>query len=153
MFNIGDFVRVKNANVYGKIVRVSNQKEGISYTILCDLGRLTINENMLEIAKEVKRKAKNTNGVSFTLNNNDDENLDEIMLRHQFKDEAIENLDRFIDKAVSNRKKKVRIIHGRHGGVLRNAVHEYLEKHPNVEKFELAEYYEGSIGVTIAYLK
>lgn len=44
------------------------------------------------------------------------------------------------------------IIHGKGTGQLRKGVHEFLDKHPLVERFELAPQNDGGIGVTIAYL-
>ena len=76
----------------------------------------------------------------------------EIMLRHKLKDEAIAELDKYIDQAIVAKLGRVRIIHGRHGGVLRDAVHEYLKNHPYVKEFEIAGYGEGGIGVTVAIL-
>ena len=76
----------------------------------------------------------------------------EIMLRHKFKDEAIAELDKYIDQAIVAKLGRVKIIHGRHGGVLREAVHEYLRNHPCVKDFSLAGYGEGGIGVTIVVL-
>lgn len=76
----------------------------------------------------------------------------EIMLRHKFKDEAIAELDKYIDQAIVAKLGRVRIIHGRHGGILREAVHEYLAAHPYVKEFHIAGYGEGGIGVTVAVL-
>jgi DNA mismatch repair protein MutS2 len=45
------------------------------------------------------------------------------------------------------------IIHGKGTGKLRQGVHAFLERHPLVERFELAEQAEGGTGVTLAYLK
>ncbi|MGQ4645747.1 endonuclease MutS2 [Lyngbya aestuarii] len=45
------------------------------------------------------------------------------------------------------------IIHGKGTGRLRKGIHQFLEKHPLVERFELAEQVEGGTGVTVAYLK
>jgi DNA mismatch repair protein MutS2 len=45
------------------------------------------------------------------------------------------------------------IIHGKGTGKLREGVHSFLERHPLVERFELAEQAEGGTGVTVAYLK
>ncbi|MBE9126737.1 MULTISPECIES: endonuclease MutS2 [unclassified Coleofasciculus] len=45
------------------------------------------------------------------------------------------------------------IIHGKGTGRLRQGVHDFLERHPLVERFELAEQSEGGAGVTVAYLK
>jgi DNA mismatch repair protein MutS2 len=45
------------------------------------------------------------------------------------------------------------IIHGKATGRLRQGVHEYLQRHSQVEKFELASQKEGGAGVTLVYLK
>jgi len=87
---------------------------------------------------------------SVTITSSNIEN--EIMLRHKLKDEAISDLDKYIDQAIVAKLGRVRIIHGRHGGVLREAVHEYLKNHPYVKEYYLAGYSEGGIGVTIAIL-
>ncbi|NES82731.1 MAG: endonuclease MutS2 [Moorea sp. SIO2B7] len=44
------------------------------------------------------------------------------------------------------------IIHGKGTGRLRQGVHEFLQQHPQIERFELAPQNEGGAGVTIAYL-
>lgn len=93
-----------------------------------------------------KRNTKSTVSIHSTNISN------EIMLRHKFKDEAIAELDKYIDQALIEKLGRIRIIHGRHGGILRNAVHEYLKNHPFVKEFHIAGYSEGGIGVTIAYL-
>lgn len=77
----------------------------------------------------------------------------EIMLRHKTKEEAMYELDKFIDKAICNNLPRVKIIHGRSGGILRKAVHEYLENSPYISSYSLGLYHEGGLGVTLAYLK
>lgn len=75
------------------------------------------------------------------------------MIRHQTVDEALSNLDKFIDNAICNNVKIVKIIHGKNGGILRREVHKYLENSPYVKGHRLGGYYEGSYGVTIAFLR
>lgn len=97
-----------------------------------------------------KPKENVTTTYSLKLTSNDVPN--EIMLRHEFKEDAISMLDKYLDQAYMAKLGRVRIIHGRHGGILRNAVHEYLKDHPYVKEFYIADYSEGGIGVTIAVL-
>lgn len=59
-------------------------------------------------------------------------------------------LDRAIAAASSG---SLWIIHGKGTGKLRQGVHEFLQQHPQVERFEIANSAEGGSGVTIAYLK
>ena len=56
-------------------------------------------------------------------------------------------------KAIKNNVKDIKIIHGKNGGILRKAVHDYLKHNKHVETFRLGNYYEGSYGVTIIKLK
>ena len=105
-------------------------------------------ENITKINKNIEKEHKTTVNVKVF-----SPPLDEIMIRHQTVDEALENLDKFIDNAICNNVKIVKIIHGKRGGILRKEVHKYLENNPYVKEHRLGGYYEGSYGVTIAFLK
>lgn len=60
-------------------------------------------------------------------------------------------IDRAMNDAVTSG--ALWIVHGKGTGRLRQGVHEFLERHPLVDRFELAEQAEGGAGVTVAYLK
>jgi len=90
--------------------------------------------------------------IKSTINISSKDVPNEIMLRHKFKEEAIAELDKYIDQAMVAKLGRIRIIHGRHGGILRDAVHEYLKNHPHVKEFNLAGFGEGGLGVTVAVL-
>jgi DNA mismatch repair protein MutS2 len=77
----------------------------------------------------------------------------EVDLRGMTADEALLELDRFIDGAVLSGVNMISIIHGKGTGVLRNAVNQRLRSHPNIRTFRLGVYGEGENGVTIAELK
>lgn len=77
----------------------------------------------------------------------------EIMLRHKTKDEALADLDKYIDQAINAKLPQVKIIHGRHGHVLRDAVREYLDNHPYVDSYRYADTFDGSVGATVAIFK
>lgn len=149
MFNINDIVKLKKYNIQGKIIKVhSNNK----YTIqLENNSKMKILEKDIELINDTLEKKTNKITINYTLSNSTFVN--EIMIRHQTVIEAIENVDKFISSAIINKEKRIKIIHGRHGGILRNAVHEYLKNSPYVESFKIADELEGSIGVTIVNLK
>lgn len=77
----------------------------------------------------------------------------ELDLRGMTADEAIMEVDRFIDSCVMSGLETVRIIHGKGTGVLRSAVQKHLKSHRNVKSFRLGVYGEGEAGVTVAVLK
>lgn len=159
MFKINDFVKINSTHLSGKITRIKESKNEKLYTVTTsNNSNIIVSEKNLTL--DTQKKVSNSNSNRSTTNNvtikysfDNTSFSNEIMLRHQTVEVALENLDKFISQALCNKEKRIRIIHGRHGGILRNAVHEYLEKSPFVEKYELGQYYEGSIGVTVAYLK
>ena len=62
-------------------------------------------------------------------------------------------LDRAIATMAASGTGALWIIHGKGTGKLRQGVQEFLQSHPQVDRFELASQKEGGSGVTIAYLK
>ena len=77
----------------------------------------------------------------------------ELDLRGMTADEALLELDRFLDDAVLAGLTQVCIIHGKGTGALRSAVQRHLKGHPQVKSFRLGRYGEGENGVTIAEMK
>ncbi len=76
----------------------------------------------------------------------------EIMLRGLTVEEALARLEKYLDDALIAGLERVRVIHGKGTGALRQAVAEYLDDHPDVRGHYLAEQSEGGIGATIAVL-
>jgi len=76
-----------------------------------------------------------------------------VDLRGKNAEEALLDLDMFIDSAVRSGLTEVTIVHGKGTGVLRKAVQVHLRTHPNIRTFRLGVYGEGEDGVTIAELK
>ncbi len=78
--------------------------------------------------------------------------IDEVRLRHLTVDEALLKLDKYLDDAFMAGLYRVRVIHGKGTGTLRQMVHEQLAKHPLVKSYRLGGYGEGGAGVTIVEL-
>ena len=74
----------------------------------------------------------------------------EINLLGKTVDEAVAELDKYLDDAYLSHLPSVRIVHGKGTGALRRGVHDYLKKQKHVRSYHLAEYGEGDSGVTIA---
>ncbi len=139
------YCRIPNSSRIYIIEKTSGKKVQLRFensVITTDISNIEfVNEN--EVAKK-----KSTHTI--TLETTDVPG--EITLRHMHKEPAISDLDKYIDQAILAKLGRVRIIHGRHGGVLREAVHEYLSNHPYVKEFSIADYTEGGLGVTVAIL-
>lgn len=77
----------------------------------------------------------------------------EINLLGRTVDEALSELDKYLDDAYMAHSPSVRVVHGKGTGALRNAVHQYLKRLSYVKSFHLGEYGEGDAGVTIVEFK
>jgi DNA mismatch repair protein MutS2 len=74
----------------------------------------------------------------------------EILLVGKRVEEAIDELDKFLDESVLSGFDKVYIVHGRGTGQLRKGLHEYMRHDRRVKKYALATNEEGGIAVTVA---
>ena len=77
----------------------------------------------------------------------------ELNLLGRTTDEALNELDKYLDDARMSHLTSVRIVHGKGTGALRKAVHNYLRKQKWVKSFRLGDFGEGDAGVTIVTLK
>lgn len=77
----------------------------------------------------------------------------EINVIGQRAEEARDNVDEFLDRAVMATASRVRIVHGHGMGILKKVVQELLAKHPHVAKYYQAPPSEGGAGATIAELR
>ena len=77
----------------------------------------------------------------------------EINLLGKTVDEALAELDKYLDDAYLAHLPSVRIVHGKGTGALRNAVQNHLRRVKYVKSFRLGEFGEGDAGVTIAEFK
>ncbi|RKI70533.1 endonuclease MutS2 [bacterium 1xD42-67] len=77
----------------------------------------------------------------------------QIDLRGMMTDEAVANLERFLDTAMMGKLETVTIVHGKGTGAVRSAVRTYLKRSRYVKSFRPGRYGEGEDGVTVAELR
>ena len=68
-------------------------------------------------------------------------------------EQALEEVENFLDKAITDNLEVVKIIHGVGTGRLKNAIHQRLKSHRGISEYRSGHYGEGEIGVTIVTLK
>jgi DNA mismatch repair protein MutS2 len=76
----------------------------------------------------------------------------EIEVRGQTVDEALPQVEQYLDRAYRAGLPWVRIVHGKGTGTLRRQVRSVLSKHPLVRSYETGKLEEGGEGVTVAHL-
>jgi DNA mismatch repair protein MutS2 len=103
------------------------------------------NKNQASINKE---KSK----INFTTNKKSQTIKYEINVIGLTVDEATSILDKYIDDAYISKLEKIRIVHGKGTGKLRNGIHEFLKRNTRVKEYRVGVYGEGEMGVTIVTL-
>ncbi len=151
MLNVGDHVKILNTNLEGIIKKIIINNSKKIYNVQINQKNVILDSEHIEkISEKISKNTSTLPKYSFEYNN---KFIPEITIRHQTLDIAMYNVENFIENAIFEGVKDVKIIHGRNGGILRKAVHEYLKHNKNVDNFRLGNYYEGSYGVTIIKLK
>ncbi len=74
---------------------------------------------------------------------------EQIEVRGQTLDEALPKVDQFLDQAFRAGAPRLRVVHGKGTGRMRQAVRDMLAKHPLVKAFDFAAPNEGGEGVTV----
>ena len=150
---IGDSIRVISSGFTGTISSLPDKKGNLF--VQCGIIRSQVNIKDLQLIQEEpapKNTLQRTNtgsikmAKSFSIS-------PEINLLGNTVDEALSQLDKYLDDAYLAHLGSVRIVHGKGTGALRNAVHQYLKRVSYVKSFRLGEHGEGDAGVTIAEFK
>ena len=150
MYSVGKYIKLKNSELFGKIIKIIQNKDSLKYVVKINNKNALISKN--DIDKEIEyEENKAKNGVNIITNDTSFNN--ELMIRHLTQIEAETEIERFIDKALINNAKILKIIHGKSGGTLRRLTHEYLKNCKYVKDYRLGYPHEGSYGVTIVTLK
>lgn len=146
----GMTVFVPKISKTGQIVSITGDNARINCSgllITCKVSELYTAEEK----KEDKGKRQKST-VRLVRSDRQDTGM-ELDIRGQIVADAIEQIDRFIDRAVLDRMNSITIIHGKGTGALRYGVHAHLKGHRQVKSFHLGAYGEGDSGVTIVELK
>ena len=112
-------------------------------------------EDILEVvsAEQISSKRTLPQNIRFEAGPRWDVSYRELNVIGQRAEEAVENLDKFLDSAALASVNRVRIIHGHGMGVLKRAVSEHLTANPHVSRFYPATPAEGGAGATIVELR
>jgi DNA mismatch repair protein MutS2 len=150
-FHKGDQVKVVSLNQEGILTEAISDGQA---TVVIGAMKVTVPVSSLRpgTGKKISEKRPEPTGISVTLTKAMNVSP-EIMLRAQRVEEALYDLDRYIDEAQAAGLQQVRVIHGKGTGAMRKAVWQYLTNHPSVDSYRLGEQAEGGSGATVVKLK
>lgn len=151
--HIGDDVRILSMNLCGTVSTLPDKHGNLMVTMGIMRSRVSIDDLELIQPKESPKKALSRTSASSLQLAKTKAISPEINLLGKTVDEALSELDKYLDDAYLSHLSQVRIVHGKGTGALRSAVHDYLRRQKHIRSYRLGEYGEGDSGVTIAEFK
>lgn len=150
---IGDVVYSQKMGVQVKIVEIRSRTRikvkcgSIASEVGADDLYYSKSERNQKVSRMQRAKSEPKTKINAGSFNN------ELNVIGQTVDEAVANVDQFIDEAVRAGLSQLWIIHGVGTGRLRAGLHAHFKKHPNVADFRLGVYGEGESGVTLITIR
>lgn len=151
--HIGDGVKVLSLNLKGTV----STKPDAKGNLFVQMGILRSQVNIKDLEKlddvVITASGINKTGAGKIKMSKSASVGTEINLLGKTVDEAICELDKYLDDAYLAHIPSVRIVHGKGTGALRKGVHNYLRRQKHVKSYRLGEFGEGDAGVTIVEFK
>jgi DNA mismatch repair protein MutS2 len=147
VLEVGDEVIVHSIQQRGIVVKVLTEGE---YQV--QVGSLKIKVHQHHLEKQTSAKAVVTLQATSTMQRAKDAVPLALDLRGSLVEEAMIELDKYLDDAILAGYQQVSLIHGKGTGALRTGVQKFLRQHRSVKTFRLGSHGEGGTGVTVVEL-
>ena len=150
----GDTVKLKSV---GRPAVISRKVDENHFEVEIGVMKMRIaRDDIAEVltrAADSPVKAARAKGISISLENENQSAPSEINVIGYTVDDAIREVERFVDRAFLAGLPRVRVVHGSGMGILRKALRQYLQKHPHVATVAEPPQHEGGGGATVAELR
>ena len=147
--HVGDRAEHRKFKITGDVISIDGSKA----VLLVSGRKMTV--DVRDLTSRQVDKSSSRPGTASTTRRLDDSATEisaELNLIGQRVDDALDESDKFLDRALLEGKQAVRIIHGFGTGTLRKAIRDHLRKHPAVRSWRPGGDNEGGDGATIAVL-
>jgi len=144
---VGDFVKLKTGGATGTVDSIKKGKA----VVLMGLMKMTTNLRDLQLANE-PLDIKSKKSVQTDISSSAAKFESKLDLRGLYREEAIQRVEEFVDKAIISNATHLRIVHGKGNGVLRNAVRKKLQEYKAISKVSHPAHNDGGDGVTVVEL-
>lgn len=154
--NVGDAVRIKGLTTIGKVEAI----DGKQATVIFGDMRTKMAVNRLEHVDAASLQTEQQQFQAYNYSRETRETIDkhrnqfhqELDVRGMRADEALNQVQYFIDDAILVGAGQVRILHGKGNGILRQLIRQYLASIPNVKSYRDEHVQFGGAGITVVEL-
>ena len=145
----GDWVSVEDSGTMGQVISIA--KDNVILAI-GDLRSVVKLKRLQKISNKAVPKEIRRSSYSSSLTEGISQFSPELDLRGKRGEEALYEIERYLDKALMMGLSSLKIIHGKGDGILRKLIREYLRKFPQVDRMEDEHADRGGDGITYVYL-
>ena len=149
---LGEEVKVLSLNENGFIQTLPDKNGNVQVKI----GILKVNasiSDILRIENIIDKSKDKTSYSKSTFIKSDKMYSNKIDVRGYNTEDAIYEIDKFLDDSFIANLNEVTIVHGKGTGILRNNITDFLKKHKLVKSFNFGKFNEGGDGATVVKLK
>ena len=145
----GDWVKLIDSETMGQVIDVAKDNVILA---MGDLRSVVKLKRVQKISNKAVPKEIRRSSYSSDLTEGIAQFSPELDLRGKRGDEALYEVERYLDKALMMGLSSLKIIHGKGDGILRKMIREYLRKFPHVDRLEDEHADRGGDGITYVYL-
>jgi len=145
---VGDWVKLNDSDTTGVIMEIARDN------LIIAIGDLRTVAKKNRVQKVSKKEVPKEVRKSYNSNTDSIANFSpEIDVRGKRGEEALYEIEKYLDKAIMMGFGNLKIIHGKGDGILRKLIREYLRKYSEVDRMEDEHADRGGDGITYVYLK
>lgn len=145
---VGDWVQLINTETMGQVLEINR---GNLVLALGDLRSVVKKERVQKISNKQAKKVVQSNSFSGRISDAIGSFTAELDLRGMRGENAIQEVEKYMDKSIMLGFPFIKLIHGKGDGILRKLIREYLKKYREVNRVEDEHADRGGDGITYVY--
>jgi len=146
---VGDWVQLLNTETNGQVVEINRDNLVLA---LGDLRSMVKRNRVKKISNKQAKKVVQSNAFSGRISEAITNFKPELDLRGMRGENALQEVENYLDKAIMLGFPSIKLIHGKGDGILRKLIRDYLKKYTEVKKIEDEHADRGGDGITYVYL-
>lgn len=145
---VGDWVQLNNSETTGQVLEINRDNLVVA---LGDLRSVIKKNRVYKISNKQAKKAAQQNSYTGSISEAISNFNAELDLRGMRGENALHELEKYVDKSIMLGFPFIKIIHGKGDGILRKLIREYLKKYSQVNRMEDEHADRGGDGITYVY--
>ena len=149
-FNVGDWVKLEGQNNSGEIIAIKRNEAQVRFGSLNSFVKTT---QLIKVGSPNKKQQKSQSNAGSRKFDQLLSFSPELNLIGKRGEEALPEIDSFVDQAIVVGAGELRVVHGKGHGILRDMLRNHLKDHPHISNIEDEHPDRGGSGISIISMK